>query len=327
MDDLRLRFDELSKELIMNHTNIFDPRATLTQREETGCIVGKLNTLAIFILNYVDDREIQDEIMFISEEFMGNGSDNAELNAFKFDVYIKYKRIYFQYMSNQAEINSALQRPTDLKIRKIRHLIQREMETIARIRKEIQIARIDMGKSLRDAIYRPFINRIDEYIGKITLIFHHYENQLPDAVNARNNRTLHLPKLGNPSNKPANAKTRSATKPANGKSRSATKPANASRSSSKPVPKGKKVVPSLNIKQLLNKLRDNSNDKLAKIQINMITSKKDIKKIFDDLRTEYDELMVKKELLKSMNTNIYIDAYLPIIQEIGDNITQIQTHL
>ena len=324
MEDLRLRFDELSNEL-MNHTNIFDPRATLKQREETGCIVGKLNTLAIFILNYVDDREIQDEIMFISEEFMGNGSDNAELNAFKFDVYIKYKRIYFQYMSNQAEINSALQRPTDLKIRKIRHLIQREMETIGRIRKEIQIARIEMGKSLRDAIYRPFINRIDEYIGKITVIFHHYENQLPDAVNARNNRTLHLPKLGN---KPANA-TRSApklgNKPANGNAtRSATKPANGK---TKPVPKGRKVAPSLNIKQLLNKLRENSNDKLAKIQIKMITSKKEIKKIFDDLRTEYDTLMVKKELLKSMNTNIYTDTYLPIIQEIGDNIAQIQNYL
>jgi hypothetical protein len=326
MDELRLRFDELSNELITNYTNIFDPRATLKQREETGCIVGKLNTIAIFILNSVDDREIQDEIMFISEEFMGNGSNNAELNAFKFDVYIKYKRIYFQYMSNQAEINSALQRPTDLKIRRIRHLMQREMETIARIRKEIQIARIEMGKSLRDKIYSPFIIRIDEYIDKITLILLHYENQLPDAVNARNNRTLHLPKLGKPASpKPANRSSanKTATKPANGKTRSSAN----SKTRSAPVPKGKKVVPSLNIKQLLNKLKEKSNDNLAQIQLKVVTSKKDIKKIFDDLRREYDKLMIKEELLKTMNTNIYRDAYVPILQEIGDNISQIQNYL
>jgi len=189
LDELKKRFNSIILELLKTHKNIHFHNVTIDEREKIGCLVGRAQTIALFIIEEYRDSSIEKELMFLIDEFINIQSDNNSLNLLKFDAYRLYKRLENEY-NRYSELLVDVQRaPTDLKMRKLKHFnIQKKIEEISEIRKGLNIKRHNIFKSPSKTLkYADNLRKIDIYIDKITIIINEYVKLLPPSNNIQIN--------------------------------------------------------------------------------------------------------------------------------------------
>ena len=175
MEELKARFDELHLQLLRNHYNIHNETITLKQKEETGCLIGRLQTIGSFLIDNYDDAETNEELIFIIDEYMNKPSDNNRLNTFKLDTYKQYKYLHNNYKHFIKEFDKMIQKPTPLLLSRIKETIDKNIEKINETRKGINI-KLQLFK--KQAQYAEYTNKIDLYVDKISQIFTEYTKRI-----------------------------------------------------------------------------------------------------------------------------------------------------
>ena len=340
MEDLRLRFDELHLQLLHNHHNIHNEMIPFKAREDTGCLLGRIQTIASYLIENYNDQEIEEEYMFIMDEFIRKPSDNFKLNEFKLNTYKTYKKIHNNYKNFLKEYEKMLQTPTRLLVSRIKQQIDRYIESINKERKEINITQ-QIFK--RNSEFNEYTNIIDIYIGKITEIFDGYINRIISnknvegqrGPNAKGQRTVRGPNARGPNVRGPNTRGPNVRGP-NARSKTSSPPkkranqqtVNRVAKSKPPSPpktrtNAKVEEPKLDIKGRLKQLKKYTADKLRNIAQ---LPEQEVKRVYDKIMVEYNRIINKPEYLNAVDTPLFIE-YGTILEDIDKNIVQFKRYL
>jgi hypothetical protein len=328
MEDLRLRFDELHLQLLHNHHNIHNEIIPFEAREDTGCLLGRIQTIASYLIENYNDQEIEEEYRFIMDEFIRKPSDNFRLNEFKLNTYKTYKKIHNNYKNFLKEYEKMRQNPTRLLVTRIKQQIDRYIESINKDRKEINITQ-QIFK--RNSEFDEYTNIIDIYIGKITEIFDGYINRIisnknvegqrgPNVrgPNAKGQRTVRGPNVRGP-----NVRSKTSSPPKKRANQQSAKPKPPSPPKTRTNAKSKTEEPKLDIKGRLKQLKKYTADKLRNIAQ---LPEPEIKRVYDKIMVEYNRIVNKPEYLNAVDTPLFIE-YVTILEDIEKNIDQFKRYL
>jgi hypothetical protein len=331
MEDLRLRFDELHLQLLHNHHNIHNEIIPFEAREDTGCLLGRIQTIASYLIENYNDQEIEEEYMFIMDEFIRKPSDNFRLNEFKLNTYKTYKKIHNNYKNFLKEYEKMRQTPTRLLVSRIKQQIDRYIESINKERKEINITQ-QIFK--RNSEFDEYTNIIDIYIGKITEIFDGYINHIISNKNVEGQRGPNAkgPNVRGPNARRPNVRGQRTVRGPNVRSKTSSPPKKrANQQTFKPKPpsppktrtNAKVEEPKLDIKGRLKQLKKYTADKLRNIAQ---LPESEIKRVYDKIMVEYNRIVNKTEYLNAVDTPLFIE-YVTILEDIEKNIDQFKRYL
>ena len=338
MEDLRLRFDELHLQLLHNHHNIHNELIPFEAREDTGCLLGRIQTIASYLIENYNDQEIEEEYRFIMDEFIRKPSDNFRLNEFKLNTYKTYKKIHNNYKNFLKEYEKMRQNPTRLLVTRIKQQIDRYIESINKDRKEINITQ-QIFK--RNSEFDEYTNIIDIYIGKITEIFEEYTKRIISnknveeivgirpgmgntrGPNVRGQRTVRGPNARRPNVRGPNVRSKTSSPPKKRANQQTVKPKPPSPPKTRAKPNAKVEEPKLDIKGRLKQLKKYTADKLRNIAQ---LPEPEIKRVYDKIMVEYNRIVNKPEYLNAVDTPLFIE-YVTILEDIEKNIDQFKRYL
>ena len=344
MEDLRLRFDELHLQLLHNHHNIHNETIPFKAREDTGCLLGRIQTIASYLIENYNDQEIEKEYRFIMDEFIRKPSDNFKLNEFKINTYKTYKKIHNNYKNFLKEYEKMRQTPTRLLVSRIKQQIDRYIVSINKERKEINITQQTFKKN---SDFNEYTNIIDIYIGKITEIFEEYTKRIISNKNvediagtrsamgnARGQNTrgqniqgqnIRVRTVRGPNVRGSNVRGKTPSPPKKHANKQSVKPKPPSppKTRTKAKVDAKVEEPKLDIKGRLKQLKKYTASKLLNIDQ---LPEPEVKRIYDKIMVEYNRIVNKPEYLKSVNMPLFIE-YRTILEDIGKNIEKFRKYL